>query len=500
MSSTPPSSPWGPQVLPPTWTLSEWQQTTRSDPLVNWGRDDPIPDKVDIVVVGSGLAGAKTAHSLLTSYPAEARPSLITFEARETCSGASGRNAGHCRPDAFRGFTAFATMHGEKNAAGVLASEAITLDKVKAFVKEHSVECEFTERMTLDVVLSEEFKTYCSQAMQRAKDYGVDVSHIKYYEGEEAQKITRSPRALAAYEWPAASVNPAQLCYAIHRLNIALGAKLFSWTPVTSCISSSPTALDKGEESEDGYRWKIMTPRGQVLTKKVVWATNGYTNLVLPEMDGLITAHQAQAIKLTLPPAGMAKFPRIEHTMSLRYVERFYSVMQRPDNSIILASPRKWPGQSPKTFQYLFGTYDDTHPLSERTTNTFTEVCDTLPGGGYTVVKDGGAEGSAKEGEGGLDYAWSGILGVTPDHVPFVGSVPDREGQYIIAGFNGHGMARIFHVAPCLARLIKGEKWDASVPECFEITKERLRRLREGLVENAGAMGELTEKTGEVKV
>lgn len=45
------------------------------------------------------------------------------LEAREACSGASGRNAGHCRPDAYRGFTAFSRKHGEQDAMEILESE-----------------------------------------------------------------------------------------------------------------------------------------------------------------------------------------------------------------------------------------------------------------------------------------------------------------------------------------------------------------------------------------
>lgn len=60
---------------------------------------------------------------------------------------------------------------------------------MKDFVKEHDVDCEFTERMTLDVVLNEEFKDYCQTAMREAKEHGLDVSHIKYFEGEDAKKV-----------------------------------------------------------------------------------------------------------------------------------------------------------------------------------------------------------------------------------------------------------------------------------------------------------------------
>lgn len=60
---------------------------------------------------------------------------------------------------------------------------------MKDFVKEHDVDCEFIERMTLDVVLNGEFKDYCQAAMREAKEHGLDVSHIKYFEGEDAKKV-----------------------------------------------------------------------------------------------------------------------------------------------------------------------------------------------------------------------------------------------------------------------------------------------------------------------
>jgi glycine/D-amino acid oxidase-like deaminating enzyme len=75
-----------------------------------WNTDDSDSD-----------IGAVTALSLLTS---ENRPkNVVMLEAREACSGASGRNAGHCRPDAYRGFTAFSRKHGEQDALEILQSE-----------------------------------------------------------------------------------------------------------------------------------------------------------------------------------------------------------------------------------------------------------------------------------------------------------------------------------------------------------------------------------------
>lgn len=108
--------------------------------MLNQGKDDALPSEADVVIVGSGMCGmillllipgcadipgAVVAHTLLNS--ADRPKKIVVLEAREICSGASGRNAGHCRPDAARGFTAFSGMHGGDEAKHILSSEAEVL-------------------------------------------------------------------------------------------------------------------------------------------------------------------------------------------------------------------------------------------------------------------------------------------------------------------------------------------------------------------------------------
>lgn len=49
-----------------------------------------LPTESEIVVVGAGFAGAALAHYLYADNPSP--PSLVILEAREACSGATGRN------------------------------------------------------------------------------------------------------------------------------------------------------------------------------------------------------------------------------------------------------------------------------------------------------------------------------------------------------------------------------------------------------------------------
>ncbi|ORY27107.1 FAD dependent oxidoreductase [Naematelia encephala] len=462
------SSPFGKGVLPPEWAPSPWQQSTREDPLVNHGRADPVPQDADVVIIGSGLAGAVTAYHLLSS---SSRPrTVVMLEAREACSGASGRNAGHCRPDAFRGYTNYAAFHGPEQASAILASEKMALANATMFVKHHAIECEFTPRPTVDVCLSQDFVGYASSALDSAKLARVDVSSVAKLEGAAAKEVCRSPDCIAAFQWPAATLNPSKLCYAVHRACFSLGGySLFTHTPVTSVVPGSVSKT-----------WSVKTTRGAIQTAKVIYATNAYTKLLLPEFEGLITPYKVQAVQLSAPPAGPEAFPRIAPSMSLRYgLHQFYSVAQRPDDSVVLCCAVARPGQTMQQFVGAWDVMDDAKPDDARTRDAVDEFNAAIPGGGYDQPA------SLEPGKGGFDSAWSGIIGFTPDAVPFIGPIPEKEGQYMIAGFNGHGMARIFHCAPCLADVVLGgmELWDETVPRAFVVTKERVEKLRQGVEE-----------------
>lgn len=53
-----------------------------------------LPQKQDIVIIGAGFAGAALGKYLLedSGPSSSAKPSITILEAREACSGATGRN------------------------------------------------------------------------------------------------------------------------------------------------------------------------------------------------------------------------------------------------------------------------------------------------------------------------------------------------------------------------------------------------------------------------
>ena len=77
---------------------------------------------------------------------------------------------------------------------------------------------------------------------------------------------------------------------------------------------------------------------------------------------------------------------------------------------------------------------------------------------------------------------WSGVMGHSYDSNPHTGAIPNREGQFIIAGFNGHGMPVIWLPAKELAKMvIQGVLFgETSMPLLFQTTQFRIDRGRNG--------------------
>ncbi|KAJ7769038.1 FAD dependent oxidoreductase-domain-containing protein [Mycena olivaceomarginata] len=361
--------------------LSIWQRSTRHNALLNEGRASDLPPTADAI-------------------------------AREAVSGATGRNAGHCRPDAFRGFSAFSKRINPEQAMKIIVHEKLVLQLVKAFIEKHNIDCDFDYCRTFDVVMGKEFLDYA----------------------------TRVPLALGAYEWTAASLHPAKLCQSVLQLAKSLGLSAFH-----------PHARNANDE------WVVNTPRGSISTPIVVHATNAFAATLIPCLKSQVRPVRAQAHKL-IPTAPFTGRNILSHTYSLRFsLSHFYSVIQRKgDGAIVLGTSR---GK-------IFETKDDSV-----VNKTIQEDC---LANFKQVFSDWGDEVLGE----GHEFGWTGILGLTKDAVPFIGPVPSLPGQFVIAGFNGHGMARIFGSAPGLAQIILGGKWsDTTMPECFQITTERLERL-----------------------
>lgn len=68
-------------------TQSYWQDPP--DEIADLRTTENLPANADVVIIGSGITGAAVAWNLLD---VEKPPNIVMLEARQACSGATGRN------------------------------------------------------------------------------------------------------------------------------------------------------------------------------------------------------------------------------------------------------------------------------------------------------------------------------------------------------------------------------------------------------------------------
>jgi glycine/D-amino acid oxidase-like deaminating enzyme len=357
--------------------------------------------------------------------------------------------------DAFRGFLHYASLHGAEQAKKILENEKLVLERTREFVKTHNINSDFVDTTTFEVCLSQESADYQAKALAAYQAAGGDISQIQVHEGNEAKAKTRVPNAIRAYEWLAASNNPAKLVQWILTDFITKGGKLW-----THCPATKVTAHGARDTSA---RWDVHTARGTIAAETVIHCTNAYTGLLLPQLRTFIRPRRSQANSF-IPRSSLSGADTLKKTMALRYsADHFFSVNPLRDGTIVFGGSGTRDGSDSETEKWkALVTFDDTGYNDSLARNSQRELAN--------IASESVAE-PLRHGEG-FDYAWTGIQGITSDNAPVVGAVHGLEGQWVCAGFNGHGMAIIFTCAPGLARLVAGGRWEETgLPECFQASR-----------------------------
>ena len=435
-------------------TASFWQ-TSHPNELVNHRSTPELPEQAEVIVIGSGITSAFVVQELLESTTSA---TVLVLEARTTCSGATGRNGGHLQP----------LVH--EQLPHIIDFELSTFDLVESTIETNSIPCDFRRVPGCIGFWNRTYFEEAKEALAKARD--IDPSHAQLVEIIEDPEELRRLRLIGAVgalrQCVAATLSPYKLVIGLfqkmldkhpHRLNLQTD------TPVSSIESSnhsSDTTL-------------VHTSRGTIRCRQVVIATNGYASHLLPEFEGVITPTQGQMAASS--PHGTYSHQLLPHS---------YGFLGVGDQDRIMSD-------------YLVQA-----PLDTGGHLMFGGARACVPNGGVGVSDDSYVDLDAEaylrrlperldlrspasaaadsESSGKLDMisSWTGIMGYSRDHFPWIGAVPDRDRVWIAAGCKfapvppisqdllisvdtGHGMTNAPGCGRYLARLVvanmNGKDW-----------------------------------------
>ncbi|KAJ5536009.1 hypothetical protein N7513_009195 [Penicillium frequentans] len=435
---------------------SYWLQNPHQ--LATFRSSDKVPDQCDIAIIGTGLAGVATAYHILSDPALKTKPSIVLLEARQACTGATGRNGGHLKlaPWVARRVGA---QYGPSAAAEVVAYQLDQLAALKGVIEKEKIDCEFSLTRSFDVFFDEDHSREMQEFVSTQQAEGAPwAQHMTWIDASESEKVTGIKNSKGAISVPAVSLWPYKLVTALLSKVVELGGTLFTETCVT-------------EVEELPGQTRLTTSRGVLNAKKTIFATNAYTTALLPQYKGVITPFKGQNSHLS--PSPSFKVPKfLDHTYNLHFDNKYADYLNpRPDNTIILGGA-KWTYEDKLDRAKWWNCTDDTTLINDAATEHFDSVmADHFLGW--------------ENAEAHHDFVWTGIMGETPDAMPHVGLVPGSRNQWILAGFNGAGMTMIFTTAKAVSKMILHEVVyeDTDLPRLFKTTAERLTVKNPGFSE-----------------
>ena len=383
----------------PLWT----DQFPRPNNLAT--SDNPNSD-TDIAIIGSGYTGLCAARILRKNGA-----SVTIFDRNTVGWGASSRNGGMATPGLKQGIQKIYKMYGSKLAHEFWKASVDAIDLIEEIVDEHSIDCDWQRNGHASLA------TKPSHA-PRLKQYGSwlekKFGHVQNYipVNQIRDEIGSDAYYGALTDEISGGLHASKYVYGLATTVSNLGVQLCEQTDVLDI------------EKNDSNYFRLITSKGDVRAKKVIIATNGYTDRLVPGLKPLIF------------PVGS------------------YIVVTEPLSEDLqnIISPKKRMYYDSKWFLNYFRLTPDGRMLwgGRNDLSTDLDLDDSakrLTRELYSILPD------LRDIP--ITHTWTGKLGITFDLMPHIG---EKNGIYYAFGYGGHGLSIATYLGTEIGLLLSGKK------------------------------------------
>jgi glycine/D-amino acid oxidase-like deaminating enzyme len=393
-----------------------------SEPL----RQDDLPGRADVCIVGGGFTGLWTALALKDRDPAL---EVVLVDAGLCGSGASGRNGGFVMT-AWSKFASLVALCGVDDALRYARATDDAVGDIGRFCDEHGIDAGFRQ----DGWLWGATSPAQAGAWQKAVDATVAAGASPFEQLEPAEFARRagSPTHVGGvFEAAVATVQPARLARGLAALAQRRGVRVVEHTAMTALHA----------DAAGGAR--VSTTGGDLTAGRVVLAIAAWAAAV-PALRGALVAIASDVVISEPVPDRLDRIgwqPGVAISDSRRLVN-YYRRLE--DGRIVF-------GKGGGTLA-LAGRIGPTfHRASARADDVAAQLRHLYP-----ALSDVRIAGSWR---GAVDYSASGL--------PFVCELPGHPQVLVAAGFSGNGVGPSYLAGKALAARAVGERDDV-VPRAMQ--------------------------------
>jgi len=368
----------------------------------------PLPERVDVAIVGSGYTGLNAAIALR-----QAGATVAVLEQATIGWGASSRNGGMLNPGLKLEMPLVFKRYGKALGRELWAWSLAAIDHVERLVTRERIDCDFARSGQVFLAykpshfanLKTELTWFADELDDRAQtlvspaDLATELGSTSYHGGMV------DPRA--------AGLQPAKYVFGLANVAGRLGAHLVENAEVRTL-------------TREAGQFRLTTTQGSVFAKEVLIATNGYTTNLVPALRRGVFPVGSYIITTEplSPELQAAVSPKKRMFFDSKHFLNYFRLT--PDGRMLFGG------------RHNLSTSLDLKESARLMQKRMVEVFPQLAGAP-------------------LSHTWTGKLGLTFDVMPHVGRI---NGIHYAYGYAGHGVAVASLVGKEMGEVLAGQRVD----------------------------------------
>ncbi len=367
-------------------------------------------EKVDVGIVGAGFMGLAAALKLAAQG---ARVAVI--EAADIGWGASGRNNGLIAPGLKRDPYEVRRLLGREAGNRLLELSGNAPNHLFELIAKYGIKCDAANNGWIQAAHSRFALSAMERRIKDWQDLGANVGMIS--EADVSTRLGTDYYSAAWLDPRGGALNPLAYVRGLARSADAAGVRIYTGTPMT-------------ELGRDSGRRQIRTPDGVLDCQNVLLCTNAYASDIKEVRATVIPLRTAQVASEPLPQNKLATLlPRGEAASDTHRLLTSFRITA--DNRLIMGGASATAGNESRSL---------IRHLHLAASKRFPQL------------------GAIR-----WQYAWSGYLAMTHNHLPVIQR--HDQGLHSGIGCNGRGIAMATAIGRLLADLVSGSsEADCAVP------------------------------------
>jgi glycine/D-amino acid oxidase-like deaminating enzyme len=366
----------------------------------------PLPEQVDVAIIGGGYTGLSAAYTL-----AKGGARVAVLEQNQIGSGASSVNGGQATGGLKEGPQDLIKHYGQELGRELWTSSLTAIRLTEQLIREENIDCDYAPNGSMALA----YRASHYDRLVRSAEW--KARELDYHTIPIPREKLRAEIGTDAYfgglldEAIGGGLHPAKFVYGLARAAACAGAALCEQTRVQE-ISRRP--------GQDHFR--LVTGQSEVSANAVLIATNGYTDSLIPGLRRRIFPVGSYMITTGPLPAGLQQeiSPNQRVFWDTKWFLNYFRLT--PDGRMAMGGRND--------LSTSLDLLESARRLYRRTVEIFPQLRG-IP----------------------ITHSWTGRLGVTFDLLPHIGRV---EGIYYAFGYSGHGVAIATYLGHEVAQLISG--------------------------------------------